>query len=174
MPDLKSASKQMKFALEIVSLVAGVSTLATLAPPIGIAILAIGLVAFGFYITRGMKKHLQNIQGREKALEELQGQLTACQNEHDDAIWDRQLKQVLVMLRDVNSDFEQMIPKLSSIQEIWDMLVADSQKLSRLLSSPTTADNAQILQTTAEGVKATYETLKLAVDQYSLAVAQPE
>jgi len=171
-PGIMSAAHPLRLSLETVVLVGGLGTLSTLVPPVGITILAIGCVVFGLCISNGIKQHVKKIEADMNKFATSQNKRTARQNERDAAaIRDHQLREVLDIMSTLDSDFEQMIPQLSSIHGIWDTLVADAQNLHRLLSSLNTADNAQVFQTTLEGVKVTYEMLKLAVDNYSLGVA---
>jgi len=153
-------------AFSVIGSTAGASSLSALVPAIGIGILVIGFICFGFSILKGVKERAEQRQAK-------MNELAALQEEHEATVFkDHQLEEVLSQICALDTDFDQMISRLSSIQGIWNMLVTDAQRLKYLLSSLNTTENAHVFKLTARGVIVTYETLQLALDQYSLAVAK--
>jgi hypothetical protein len=151
-------------ALGATTSIAGTGGLSILAPAVGIGILVIGFISLGFSIAKGIKERAERRQAKID-------DLVALQDEHEAAVFKaEQLKEILDKMRAIDTDFDQTISRLSTIQGIWNMLVTDAQRLSSLLSSLSTTHNAQVFEITARGLKVTYEVLQLALDQYSLAV----
>jgi len=151
-------------ALGATASIAGTAGLSILAPAVGIGILVIGFISLGFSIAKGIKERAERRQAKID-------DLVALQDEHEAAVFKaEQLKEILDKMHAIDTDFDQTISRLSTIQGIWNMLVTDAQRLSSLLSSLSTTHNAQVFEITARGLKVTYEMLQLALDQYSLAV----
>jgi len=151
-------------ALGATASIAGTAGLSILAPAVGIGILVIGFISLGFSIAKGIKERAERRQAKID-------DLVALQDEHEAAVFKaEQLKEILDKMHAIDTDFDQTISRLSTIQGIWNMLVTDAQRLSSLLSSLSTTHNAQVFEITTRGLKVTYEMLQLALDQYSLAV----
>jgi len=151
-------------AASILSPIAGI---AAFAPIVAGGLLAVAIVAaLGSSIAIGVIDHNAEKTAKKQALQEFEAEREKL------TIGRKNLREISERLNLLNSTFDDILGRLSSIQHIWHMLVMDSQNLQKALEElPLSPTHDDAFERKLASVKALYDTLFFALDQYTLQVS---
>lgn len=150
-----------------VSILSPIAAIAAFAPIVAGSLLAVAIVAaLGSSIALGVIDHNTQKTAKKQALQEFETERERL------TIGRKNLREISERLNLLNSTFDDILGRLSSIQQIWHMLVLDSQNLRNALEElPLSATHDNSFERKLASVKALYDALFFALDQYTLQVS---
>ncbi|CAA7262856.1 unnamed protein product [Cyclocybe aegerita] len=143
------------------------SGLAALAPVAAAALLVVGLGALGYSVYGGVTDHSTKMKELSTRLEEKQEEYNRIQRKGADC------ENVIRELQALDPAFLRLANRLSSMQQIWRLLVVDAQNLSNELTTMQSTQDPVLLSVSTTYIKVLYETLQVALDNYTLQVSRP-
>ncbi|KAJ3502566.1 hypothetical protein NLJ89_g8826 [Agrocybe chaxingu] len=143
------------------------SGLAALAPVAAAALLVVGLGALGYSVYSGVIDHSKKMKELSIRLEEKQEEYNWKQREGADC------ENVIRELQALDPVFLRLANRLSLMQQIWRFLVVDAQNLSNELTEMQATQDPVLFSVSTTYIKVLYETLQVALDNYTLQVSRP-